>query len=82
MRKKNPALIAPMVPLTFILGYQWDLCYYTKMSRIREEADRILDNESGLLDLPHGLPNMNTIEIGRLKQKDTERLQHSHDIFL
>lgn len=69
MRKKGPALIAPMVPLTFILGYQYDLCYYTKMSRIRAEADRIIDTEFSLLELPHGLPNFDTIEKARTSQE-------------
>ena len=49
---------------------------------ISEEADRVLDNEMGMIDLPHGLPTFGSIEAGRLKQKDTERVQKVNDLYL
>jgi len=46
------------------------------------EADRIMDTEANLLELPHGLPTFGSIETARLKQADSERVNHSHDLFL
>ncbi|KAK3086540.1 hypothetical protein FSP39_019914 [Pinctada imbricata] len=82
MKTKKPTPIIPLVPLTFIFGYQYDLAYGTKMERMRAEADRILDTEMSLIDLPHGLPTFATIEMGRLKQKDAERVQKVNDLYL
>ncbi|KAK6180035.1 hypothetical protein SNE40_012256 [Patella caerulea] len=81
-KNKSPGMIVPLVPLTFILAYQYDMSYGSKMHRIRAEADRILDMEANLIDLPHGLPAFSAIEAARLKQKDEERLGQSHDLFL
>ncbi|XP_041358651.1 plasminogen receptor (KT)-like [Gigantopelta aegis] len=80
-RHRRGAVI-PLLPLTFILGYQYDLAYGNKMMRIRAEADRILDDEALMLEMPHGLPTYSTIEAGRLDQKDKERLTKSNDLFL
>lgn len=77
--KRGP--LVPLLPLTFILGYQYDMAYYTKIERMRAEADRIMDEETGLLALPHGVPTMQSIEQARLKQKDSERLL-GNDIWL
>ncbi|KAK3594567.1 hypothetical protein CHS0354_006256, partial [Potamilus streckersoni] len=79
-KKKNPGMIAPLIPLTFILGYQFDLAYGSKIKRLKAEADRIIDIEPELLDMPHGLPSFSDIERERMKQKDTLRL-NSHEIF-
>ena len=46
------------------------------------EADRILDDETLMLELPHGIPTFASIETGRLDQKDKERLTKSNDLFL
>lgn len=45
-------------------------------------ADRIIDEETGLLDLPHGLPTFSDIEKARLAQKDQQAVKQGHDIFL
>ena len=45
-------------------------------------ANRILDEEHGLLDLPHGLPTFSSIEAARLAQKKDEPYKSGHDIFL
>ena len=34
-KMKNPALLGPLVPIYFIAGYQWDMCYNGKMNRVR-----------------------------------------------
>ncbi|CAC5407584.1 plasminogen receptor (KT)-like [Mytilus californianus] len=71
-QSKTP--LAPILPLTFIVAYQYDMAYHSKIERIRAEADRIMDDEQGLLCIPHGVPTMQSIEAARLKQKDKERL--------
>ncbi|ESO86634.1 hypothetical protein LOTGIDRAFT_194783 [Lottia gigantea] len=81
-KKGNPAFIAPLIPLTLLLAYQYDMAHGSKMIRIRAEADRVLDLESEVIEMPHGLPTFSQIEAGRLKQKTEERLGQSHDIFL
>ena len=45
-------------------------------------ADRIIDEERSLLDLPHGLPTFSSIEAARLDQKKNEPYKSGHDIFL
>lgn len=34
-RSKRPGLLVPLLPLTFIFGYQADLAYGNKIQRIR-----------------------------------------------
>lgn len=52
--KRNPAMLAPLVPLSAVLAYQYDLAYHTKMDRVVAEAEAILLNERHLLALPGG----------------------------
>ena len=35
LKGKNKAIMGPLLPLTFILGYQYDLAYGSKMDRMR-----------------------------------------------
>ncbi|KXJ24040.1 plasminogen receptor (KT) [Exaiptasia diaphana] len=65
MKTKNPAVIAPFLPLSFIVGYQADYAYGNKIDRIRDEAERIMREEPRLLSLPYGLPTFQDIEEGR-----------------
>jgi len=80
--KGNKKLFAPLVPLTIVTAYNWDISYGNKLERIREEANRILDEEHGLLELPHGMPSFSQVEAARLKQKSNEPYKQGHDIFL
>ena len=80
-KSKTKTPLVPILPLTFVLGYQYDMAYYTKIERMRAEADRIMDGETELLTIPHGVPTMQSIEQARLKQKDKERLQ-GNDIWM
>jgi hypothetical protein len=50
--RKNPAVFFPVLPLTFLLGFQYDLAYGYKALRVRREAEFILENERDLLLLP------------------------------
>ncbi|KAK3732588.1 hypothetical protein QZH41_016067, partial [Actinostola sp. cb2023] len=65
VKTKNPAIIAPFIPLSFIVGYQADYAYGNKVERIRDEAERIMKDECSLLTLPNGLPSFQDIEEGR-----------------
>lgn len=40
----------PLVPMAFVLGYQYDMVYLNKMQRLRAHADQLLreENERGL----------------------------------
>jgi hypothetical protein len=62
--------------------YIYDMLIQTTVLLLTEEADRVLDTESSLLDLPHGLPTFSSIEAGRLKAKDASAVSKGHDIFL
>ncbi|KAL5016084.1 hypothetical protein ScPMuIL_005673 [Solemya velum] len=68
-RRRSPGMLVPFVPLTFIVAYQYDMAFGTKMTRIREEADKIMSEEGALLALPHDLPTFDTIEAARLGKK-------------
>ena len=74
-RTKKPAAIAPLLPLTFIVGYQADLAYGTKVNRIRAEAENILQYEHDLTDMPGGLPSLASIDAGRIKVQVREKLR-------
>ncbi|PIK58199.1 hypothetical protein BSL78_04923 [Apostichopus japonicus] len=34
-RSKNPGVLVPFLPLSFVVGYQYDWCYGNKVERIR-----------------------------------------------
>ncbi len=68
-KTKRPAAIAPLLPLTFIVGYQADLAYGSKMNRIKAEAENILMFEKDLVDIPGGLPTVSSLDMGRLQME-------------
>ncbi|XP_030836437.1 plasminogen receptor (KT)-like [Strongylocentrotus purpuratus] len=70
--KGNKAALVPLIPLTFLVGYQWDYCFNTKVERIRKEAERILNEEPSILALPCGLPTFEDIEASRAQASKQE----------
>lgn len=50
----NKAWVGPLLPLTFVLGYQLDFAYGTKMDRIITEAESVLVNEYQMVRIPYG----------------------------
>jgi len=78
--KKTAA--APLLPLTFVLAYQYDMAYGDKLTRMIEMGERIIDEEHSLLELPHGMPTFASVEAARLKAKQDEPFKPGHDIFL
>lgn len=67
MKSKKLAVLIPFLPLSFVVGYQADYVYGGKVSRIREEAERIMKEEYSILQLPAGMPDFKSIEEARLK---------------
>lgn len=71
---QRPGVLAPLIPLTFVIGYYGDLAYGSKVHRIRAEADMIMQHEMDLLEWPGGLPTVSSIDQARLEQDDRKRL--------
>ncbi|XP_065099641.1 plasminogen receptor (KT) [Paramisgurnus dabryanus] len=65
MKKRRPALFAPVIPLGFIMAYQVDMAYGSLIHRMREEAEHIMGSESDRLEMPHGMPTFESIEKSR-----------------
>ncbi|KAM9841165.1 plasminogen receptor (KT) [Aulostomus maculatus] len=65
IKRRKPALMAPIVPLSFVLAYQMDSAYGTLIYRIRGEAESIMASEHSRLDLPNGSPTFESIEKAR-----------------
>ncbi|XP_013859309.1 plasminogen receptor (KT) [Austrofundulus limnaeus] len=65
IKRKKPGLLAPIIPLGFILAYQMDSAYGTLFYRMKEEAENIMASEQDRLDLPHGAPTFDSIEKAR-----------------
>ncbi|XP_056097634.1 plasminogen receptor (KT) isoform X2 [Rhinichthys klamathensis goyatoka] len=65
VRQRRAVLLAPVVPLSFILAYQMDVAYGSLIHRMRAEAESIMVSESERLDLPHGSPTFESIEKSR-----------------
>ncbi|KAL6097014.1 plgrkt [Pungitius sinensis] len=65
LKRRNPSLLAPIIPLSFILAYQMDSAYGTLIYRMRGEAESVMASEHDRLDLPHGTPTFDSIEKAR-----------------
>ena len=68
LKTKKPATLIPILPLSFIVGYQADFAYGDKITRVQAEAENILKNEGSLLNLPQGLPTIERIDELRSKK--------------
>uniref|UniRef100_G3PZA1 Plasminogen receptor, C-terminal lysine transmembrane protein n=1 Tax=Gasterosteus aculeatus TaxID=69293 RepID=G3PZA1_GASAC len=65
LKRRNPSLLAPIIPLSFILAFQMDSAYGTLIHRMRGEAESVMTSEHDRLDLPHGTPTFESIEKAR-----------------
>lgn len=81
-RTKRTGTLIPIFPLTYIVAYQADLAYGSKLIRIQGEAENILQFENELVGLPQGIPNFVTIEKAREHMHEEDNLKKAHDIFL
>ncbi|XP_032747669.1 plasminogen receptor (KT) [Rattus rattus] len=68
IKRKKPALLIPIVPLSFIFTYQYDLGYGTLLQRMKSEAEDILETEKTKLELPKGLITFESLEKARREQ--------------
>ncbi|XP_063704063.1 plasminogen receptor (KT) [Culicoides brevitarsis] len=66
-RLKRPAILAPLIPMSFVLGYYADLAYGTKVHRINAEAEMIMNHEEELLEWPSGIPTVSEIDQARIE---------------
>lgn len=66
-KTKRPMPLVPLLPLTFVFGYQVDLCYGNKMDRIKRDALHILEEDPTLVSLPQGLPTVSLLDERRSK---------------
>ncbi|XP_039946413.1 plasminogen receptor (KT) [Hirundo rustica] len=71
IKRKNPLVLLPMLPLSFVFSYHYDMGYGTLLQRIKGEAENILDTQSTLLELPKG----------RLTFEDLEKIRTSQSNF-
>lgn len=51
-----------------------DQGYGNKVERVRQEAEMIMQFDSGLLDLPCGLPTASSIDQARIEEEEQKRL--------
>ena len=65
-RNKNPVYIGPLIPLTFILGFQYDMCYGKMMERARETADSLITENPYKFYLPEHSGIVSTTEYERI----------------
>ncbi|XP_074053574.1 plasminogen receptor (KT) isoform X2 [Macrotis lagotis] len=68
IKKKQPGFFVPVIPLSFILAYQYDMGYGTLLQRMKGEAENILDTENSKLQLPKGMITFETMEKSRKAQ--------------
>ncbi|XP_066998364.1 plasminogen receptor (KT) [Anabrus simplex] len=76
-RTRKPGVLIPLLPLTYIVGYQTDMAYGNKLHRIRVEAENIMQYEADVLELPCGLPTASTIDQARLDNDEKKKLHPS-----
>uniref|UniRef100_A0A8C3UV38 Plasminogen receptor with a C-terminal lysine n=1 Tax=Catharus ustulatus TaxID=91951 RepID=A0A8C3UV38_CATUS len=70
VKRKNPAVLLPILPLSFVFSYQYDMGYGTLLQRIKGEAENILDTQSALLELPKGPITFEDLEKVRISQNN------------
>uniref|UniRef100_A0A8C9CXL3 Plasminogen receptor with a C-terminal lysine n=4 Tax=Odontoceti TaxID=9722 RepID=A0A8C9CXL3_PHOSS len=68
IKKKKPAFLLPIVPLGFVLTYQYDMGYGTLIQRMKGEAENILETEKSKLQLPKGMITFENLEKARREQ--------------
>ncbi|KAG7300716.1 hypothetical protein JYU34_015042 [Plutella xylostella] len=73
-RTKRAYFMFPMIPLSFITLYSWDLAYGNKEHRLRMEAEHIMTHEADLLETPCGLPTPSSIDLGRLDAEEKKKI--------
>ncbi|CAG4939254.1 unnamed protein product [Colias eurytheme] len=73
-KTRKPFLLVPLIPLSFVNLYYYDLAYGNKLHRIRMEAEHIMANEMDILKVPCGLPTPASIDEGRKAEEEARRI--------
>ncbi|KAL8203191.1 UNVERIFIED_CONTAM: hypothetical protein K2H54_044308 [Gekko kuhli] len=68
IKKKKPGLFLPIVPLSFIFAYQYDMGYGSLLQRMKGEAENILDTDCSMLEMPKGPLTFEGLEKARRAQ--------------
>lgn len=68
IKRKKPAFLFPIIPLGFVLTYQYDLGYGTLLQRMKGEAENILEIEKSKLQMPKGMITFESLEKARREQ--------------
>lgn len=66
IKKKDGRLFAPVVPLTFLLAFQYDMSYGTMIERARDEADNLIVTNPYKFYLPEHSGIVSTQEYERI----------------
>lgn len=72
---KRSSVLAPILPMAFVVAYYADLSYGTKINRINAEADMIMNHEEDLLELD--LPTVSELDQARI-ETDEKVFLHPH----
>jgi hypothetical protein len=75
---KRPAVLTPLIPLSFITLYVGDLGYGNKLHRINLEAEMIMEHEKDLLQMPCGLPTVAELDEARIELEEEVRMHPHH----
>ncbi|NWS25116.1 PLRKT protein, partial [Polioptila caerulea] len=70
IKRKKPAVLLPLLPLSFVFCYHYDMDYGTLLERIKGEAENILETQSTLLELPKGPLTFEDLEKIRISQSN------------
>ncbi|XP_071952313.1 plasminogen receptor (KT)-like [Antedon mediterranea] len=65
LKSKRPGVLVPALPLTFVVGYQYDWAWGSKVHRIRDDAEKLLVEERGIIAMPGGVPTFTEIDAAR-----------------
>ncbi|XP_028911884.1 plasminogen receptor (KT) [Ornithorhynchus anatinus] len=65
IKNKKPFLFFPLIPLSFVFAYEYDMGYGTLLQRMKGEAENILEAENDKLQLPKGMITFESLEKAR-----------------
>uniref|UniRef100_A0A2D4FZD3 Plasminogen receptor (KT) n=1 Tax=Micrurus corallinus TaxID=54390 RepID=A0A2D4FZD3_MICCO len=68
IKNKKPQLFIPVIPLSFILAFQYDKGYGTLLQRMKCEAENIIDTDYAALEMPKGPVTFDDLEKARRAQ--------------
>ncbi|NXO73494.1 PLRKT protein, partial [Phainopepla nitens] len=71
IKRKNPAVLLPIFPLTFAFSNHYGMGCGTLLQRIKGEVENILDTQSTLLELPKGPLTFEDLEKIRISQSNS-----------